>query len=101
MNVTISHQLYDAWQRVLDNATTVDGALGNYKVGEIFENWDQAGYPVLYVTRSYNDHRVRFTQVRENTFFFIRKIYAFIIVAVSRIDFQVLTNIRINCGFCR
>lgn len=59
--MTFQQHLYDAWQRVAneDNVT-----LGNHKVEELFNCWEhQEGYPVLFVERSYNDHRVRFTQV--------------------------------------
>lgn len=54
--------LYEALQKAVDE----DGTLpANYKVEELFGSWEtQAGYPVVYVERSYNNHRIRFTQVR-------------------------------------
>lgn len=69
LGVTELSHLYDAWQRAVDehkedneSMTTTEA---NYKVSELFDSWEhQEGYPILYVERSYNDHRVRFTQVR-------------------------------------
>lgn len=61
LGVTFQQQLYDAWQRAAeeDNIT-----LGDYNVEELFGCWEhQEGYPLVFVERSYNDHRVRFTQV--------------------------------------
>lgn len=54
--------LYEALQEACDE----DGALPeNYRIDELFGSWEkQSGYPVVYVERSYNDHRIRFTQVR-------------------------------------
>jgi len=50
--------LYNALQQASDDA----GA--NYNIQELFHNWEhQAGYPVVFVERSYNNHRIRFTQV--------------------------------------
>lgn len=66
LGVTESQQLYDAWQHAVDsyNNGTVKGS--GYKVAELFGSWEQQeGYPILYVDRSYNDHRVRFTQVNQ------------------------------------
>jgi aminopeptidase N len=60
--VTAQRDLYDAWQRAAGTAELA--AMGNYKVEELFGSWERPGYPVLHVERSYNDHRVRFTQVR-------------------------------------
>lgn len=58
LGVTEMKHLYDAWQHA-DNS--------NYKVSELFDSWDHLeGYPILYVERSYNDHRVRFTQVNDS-----------------------------------
>jgi aminopeptidase N len=49
---------YDALQRAANDSI--------YKVRDIFGSWEmQKGYPILYVERSYNDHRVRFTQVSQ------------------------------------
>lgn len=53
--------LYDALQLAADddNAT-----LGNKSIAELFGSWEnQAGYPILYVERSYNNRMIRFTQV--------------------------------------
>lgn len=70
LGVTELSHLYDAWQRAVDEnkednegmTTTMEA---NYKVSELFDSWElQEGYPILYVERSYNDHRVRLTQVR-------------------------------------
>lgn len=69
LGVTELSHFYDAWQRAVDehkkdneSMTTMEA---NYKVSELFDSWEhQKGYPILYVERSYNDHRVRFTQVR-------------------------------------
>lgn len=54
--------LYEALQQAADE----DDALpANYKVEELFGSWEtQAGYPIVFVERSYNNHRIRFTQVR-------------------------------------
>lgn len=65
---TDSRQLYDAWQRAVDNYNNGTVLGSGYKVAELFGNWEQQeGYPILYVERSYHDHRVRFTQVSELT----------------------------------
>jgi hypothetical protein len=64
LGVTAQRDLYEAWQR--EASTPELEALGNYKVEELFGSWEQEGYPILYVERSYNDHRVRFTQVSES-----------------------------------
>jgi aminopeptidase N len=59
--VASPEHLYEALQQAADD----DGALpSDHKVDELFGSWEkQAGYPIVYVTRSYNDHRIRFTQV--------------------------------------
>lgn len=54
--------LYEALQQAADE----DNALPppNLSVERLFESWEkQAGYPVLYVDRSYNNHMVILTQV--------------------------------------
>lgn len=55
--------LYAALQLASDE----DGALPqNYTIEKLFGSWEkQAGFPIVYVERSYNDHRIRFTQVRD------------------------------------
>lgn len=54
--------LYEALQRAADEDRTLSS---NFSIAELFGSWErQAGFPVVYVERSYNDHRVRFTQVR-------------------------------------
>lgn len=68
LGVTFQQDLYDAWQRAANEDNT---ALGGYKVEELFSCWENhEGYPILFVERSYNNHRVRFTQV--NYTFFIK-----------------------------
>jgi aminopeptidase N len=59
--VATPEHLYDALQLAADE----DAALPQgYKIDELFGSWEkQAGYPIVYVERSYNNHRVRFTQV--------------------------------------
>lgn len=55
--------LYDALQQAVDvdDMCTLEA---NYKIEELFGSWElQAGYPVLYVERSYNNHSIKFTQV--------------------------------------
>lgn len=49
----------------LQQASNEDDALPSaYTVEKLFESWEkQAGYPIVYVERSYNDHRIRFSQV--------------------------------------
>ena len=65
LGVTESQQLYDAFQRAVDSNNN-GTAMGNgYKVSELFGSWEQEGYPILHVERSYNNHRVRFTQVNQ------------------------------------
>ncbi|KAG5671284.1 hypothetical protein PVAND_001489 [Polypedilum vanderplanki] len=59
--VTTQRNLYDAWQRAV-NIEQQKKDMENYKVEELFGCWEQVGYPILYVERSYNDHRVRFSQ---------------------------------------
>lgn len=53
--------LYEALQQAADE----DRALStNLSIAELFGSWErQAGFPVVLVERSYNDHRVKFTQV--------------------------------------
>jgi aminopeptidase N len=60
--VASPEHLYDALQQAAD----ADAVLPrDHKVDELFGSWEkQAGYPVVHVERSYNDHRIRFTQVR-------------------------------------
>jgi hypothetical protein len=60
--VAIPDNFYDALQQAVDD----DKALPeNYKIEEVFGSWEKtAGYPIVYVERSYNDYRIRFTQVR-------------------------------------
>lgn len=49
----------------LQQAANEDDALPqNFTIEKLFGSWEkQAGYPVVYVERSYNDHRIRLTQV--------------------------------------
>lgn len=53
--------LYDALQQ----AAEADNAIPTiYSMAELFERWEtQPGYPIVYVERSYNDQRIKFTQV--------------------------------------
>lgn len=68
LGVTELEHLYDAWQRAVDKQKEDNDTIlldRNYKVVELFASWEhQEGYPILFVERSYNDHRVRFTQVK-------------------------------------
>lgn len=59
--VATPQHLYEALQQAADE----DEALPeNYKIEELFGSWEnQAGYPIVYVERSYNNHKIRFTQV--------------------------------------
>jgi aminopeptidase N len=59
--VASPEHLYDALQQASDD----DDALPqDYKIDELFGSWEkQAGYPIVYVERSYNNYRIRFTQV--------------------------------------
>ncbi|KAL7022236.1 hypothetical protein ACKWTF_012179 [Chironomus riparius] len=60
LGVTFQQDIYDAWQLAANEDNT---ALGGYKVEELFSCWEnQEGYPILFVERSYNNHRVSFTQ---------------------------------------
>jgi aminopeptidase N len=61
--IATPEHLYNALQQAADE----DGALPeNYKIEEIFGSWEKnSGYPIVYVERSYNDYRIRFTQVRK------------------------------------
>lgn len=53
--------LYDALQQA---ATEDENSLEGFNVSTLFESWEkQAGYPVLYVERSYNNRKVLLTQV--------------------------------------
>lgn len=66
LGVIESQQLYDALQQAVDNYNNGSVLKSGYKVAELFGNWEQQeGYPILYVERSYNDHRVRFIQVNQ------------------------------------
>lgn len=53
--------LYDALQQ----AAEADNAIPSiYSMAELFGRWEtQPGYPIVYVERSYNDQRIKFTQV--------------------------------------
>lgn len=53
--------LYDALQQAAD----ADNAIPSiYTIAELFGRWEtQPGYPIVYVERSYNDQRIKFTQV--------------------------------------
>lgn len=59
--VATPEHLYQALQQAADD----DNALPqNYTIEKLFGSWEkQAGYPIVYVERSYNNHRIRFTQV--------------------------------------
>lgn len=52
---------YDALQQ----AAIADNAIPSiYSMAELFGRWEtQPGYPIVYVERSYNDQRIKFTQV--------------------------------------
>lgn len=53
--------LYEALQQAADEDRTLSS---NHSIAELFGSWEkQAGFPIVFVERSYNDHRVRFTQV--------------------------------------
>lgn len=49
----------------LQQAAQADNAIPSmYSMAELFGRWEtQSGYPIVYVQRNYNDHRVKFTQV--------------------------------------
>lgn len=65
--VASPEHLYEALQQAADED---DVALPDtYKIHELFHSWEtQAGYPIVYVERSYNNHKIRFTQVRRIKF---------------------------------
>lgn len=67
LGVTVPKHFYDAWQRAaIVSGDDNDDTWRNYKVEELFGSWERAkGYPILNVERSFNNHRVRFTQVRK------------------------------------
>lgn len=61
------HHLYKALDRALidENLTLSE----DYLLAALFESWEvNAGYPIVYVERSYNDRRIRFVQVRQIQF---------------------------------
>lgn len=52
--------LYDALQQAIDD----EGRTLPNDIETLFGSWEMnAGYPIVYVERSYNDRRIRFTQV--------------------------------------
>jgi aminopeptidase N len=62
LGVTKMEHLYDNWQHAVEGVRKDNDS--NYKIADLFDSWEhQEGYPILFVERSYNDHRVRFTQV--------------------------------------
>lgn len=59
--------LYRALQQAIDEAKTFPKDYDNIQM--LFESWEvNAGYPIVYVERSYNDRRIRFIQVRKIQF---------------------------------
>lgn len=53
--------LYEALQQAADEDEVF---LGNKSIAELFGSWErQAGYPIIHVERSYNNRKIRFTQV--------------------------------------
>jgi aminopeptidase N len=61
--------LYKALQLAIDADLNSTMLPGDYKIQEIFESWEfNSGYPIVYVKRSYNDRKIRFTQVRRIQF---------------------------------
>jgi aminopeptidase N len=59
--VAIPLHLYEALQLACDEDEVLPQ---NYKIKELFGSWEnQDGYPIVYVERSYNNHKIRFTQV--------------------------------------
>lgn len=60
--VALPENLYDALQQAANGDETQQG---EYEIRDLFGSWEtQAGYPIVYVERSYNNHMIRFTQVR-------------------------------------
>lgn len=93
--------LYEALQQAAD----ADKALpANHLIADLFGSWEkQAGYPIVYVERSYNDYRVRLTQVR--TIGFTRSVDCLLNLSLSihslRIDLRTtlpMESFRIHSG---
>lgn len=60
--VASPEHLYVALQEAADDNDVLPQ---NYTIERLFGSWEkQAGYPILYVERSYNNHMIRLTQVR-------------------------------------
>jgi aminopeptidase N len=60
--IALPKNLYEALQLAIDEDEV--NLPGNFKIDELFGSWENnPGYPIVYVERSYNDHRIRFTQV--------------------------------------
>lgn len=76
---------YSALQQAIEPTTM--------NVTGIFQSWEtQSGYPMVYVERSYNDHRIRFKQVRftnddveENIVIFPRRFWHIPITYTSKL----------------
>lgn len=61
--VVVPEHLYRALQQAVDEKQTFPEDFDNIQM--LFESWEvNAGYPIVYVERSYNDRRIRFVQVR-------------------------------------
>jgi aminopeptidase N len=60
--IALPENLYEALQHAIDEDEVK--LPGSFKIDELFGSWENnPGYPIVYVERSYNDHRIRFTQV--------------------------------------
>lgn len=61
-----AHHLYEAFQQAIDAQRTFPE---DYNIRKLFESWEvNAGYPIVYVVRNFNDRRIRFVQVRRIQF---------------------------------
>lgn len=63
--VELEH-LFKAFQQAIDEEPTFPA---DYNIQKLSESWRvNAGYPIVKVERSYNDRRIKFTQVRQIQF---------------------------------
>lgn len=66
--IAMPQHLYQALQQAIDDDEDRT-LLEDYQFKTIFESWEyNPGYPIVYVERSYNDYRIKFTQVRRIQF---------------------------------
>lgn len=57
---SFQQQPFNCWQQAANDGNL---QLEEYSIEELIDGWrNQEGYPIVFAERSYNDHRVRFTQ---------------------------------------